>query len=220
MYNPLKELGYTLQKLRENRALSLAELAQRIGYNYVHVSYVEKGLRTPSEEYIEKVTDALCTDPEERDAVKIKLLQLLYLSRAPQTLPASEIITGSRPTMSMPYDFLLELEQELRGKRKKLPAHIVKLMEMAVTRKMLLSRSEVIEIAKSLGKDQYEFMVKAGYIPREFEKTITRQSVIALIRCLSEITPEDADRLSSLVQGIIETYKSSLKKGLTKNKRK
>lgn len=56
----LRVLGSAIARMRENRGLSQAELARRLGYtNHAHLSRVESGKKAPSIEMLFEIADAL-----------------------------------------------------------------------------------------------------------------------------------------------------------------
>ena len=65
MQKPLKaRIGDVLREKREKLAMSQEEVAERAGVDRTYVSILERGLKSPTLETLEKICEALGTLPE------------------------------------------------------------------------------------------------------------------------------------------------------------
>jgi DNA-binding XRE family transcriptional regulator len=53
----------SFKELRERTGMSQKEIAQRVGYSRTTISLIERGLRQPTEEFIEELAKAMLINP-------------------------------------------------------------------------------------------------------------------------------------------------------------
>ncbi len=59
-----KLFGIRLRELRNNRQISIKQLASQLGYTYTHISNVEIGYKKPSRDFVQKAADFFKIDSE------------------------------------------------------------------------------------------------------------------------------------------------------------
>lgn len=79
--------GITLKRFREARRLSQSKLAKRAGFNHSYVSRLESGARTPTQEAVENLANALRLEGSESDEL---LVSAGFLPKDPFYLLAGE----------------------------------------------------------------------------------------------------------------------------------
>lgn len=65
MLTTLEQFGKRLRTLRKSRGLTIEELGQAVGLGYKHVADLERAVKTPSFEAIERLAEALGAAPHE-----------------------------------------------------------------------------------------------------------------------------------------------------------
>jgi transcriptional regulator with XRE-family HTH domain len=78
-------IGARIRALRVAASLSQRELAARVGVGFPHISKIEAGKETPSNELVERIADALNADADEL---------LLLADRIPEEL--AEVVMEKR----------------------------------------------------------------------------------------------------------------------------
>ena len=61
----VKKFGLRVKNIREEKSISQEELADMAGLHRTQISLIERGMRTPRLETIEKLADALGIQPSE-----------------------------------------------------------------------------------------------------------------------------------------------------------
>ena len=59
------KLGEKIKELRESQQIGLRELGRIVDVSAMHISNIEKGKSSASVEILQKIADALSTDPDE-----------------------------------------------------------------------------------------------------------------------------------------------------------
>jgi len=90
---PDEPLGKIIKRERNNRGWTLRDMAQRVKSNFAYLSQIEAGLAKPSEELVERITDAFDYEGEDRErfmfiargvSAQIKEIKDKYPTVAPQ----------------------------------------------------------------------------------------------------------------------------------------
>lgn len=211
---PEQKLGRLVKEYREKNNLLLHQLADKVGVNYTHISYIEKGQRIPSEELLESLVEALGQNEKEKEYLREKMFFYLAQAKAPKQIRDSLKLKKDKEipiSGSMPEEFIEMLREDIK---KLTPEQIEKILKMpySIIRKVLdgemqLSRLDVIKIAKSLKKDVNTYLLKANYIPEEFDQLMHKSSVLQLMRSIKDLPPEDVDKLINSIETILKTIK-------------
>jgi len=212
--SPEEKLGRLVKEYRERNKLLLHQLAEKVGVNYTHISYIEKGQRIPSEELLEALVEALGQEDKEKDYLRKKMFFCLAQAKAPKQIRDNLKLKTDKDipiSGSMPKDFIEMLRDDIKRLS---PEEIEKTLKIpyATIRKVLdgeiqLSRLDVIKIAKKLKKDVNTYLIKANYIPEEFDQLMSKSSVLQLMRSIKDLPPEDVDKLISSIETILKTIK-------------
>lgn len=218
MVAPEQKLGEFIRELRLKKGLNLQELAAKVDYNYVHLSYIEKGLRIPSDELLAKLAKELAENKEHEKEIKEKMFLLLAQIKAPEEIrnrialkTEEEVITE----ISMPKEFIDMLKKDIEEiKNPKLFDNFgipFKLIQKVIDGRAQLSRTDVIKVAQLLHKDVDEYLMKAGYIPEEFYDFIGHKSIFALMRSFKNLPPESVDNILTAIEAILRTVQKKEK---------
>lgn len=211
---PQQKLGKLIREYREKNRLLLHQLADKVGVNYTHISYLEKGQRIPSEELVEQLAEVLERDEKEKEYLRKKMFFYLAQAKAPKQIQNNLKLQEEKEPIiqgSMPVEFIEMLREDIK---KLTPQQIEKIINIpySIIRKVLdgeiqLSRLDVIKIAKNLKKDINTYLIKADYIPEEFDQLMSKGSVLQLMRSIKDLPPEDVDKLINSIETILKTIK-------------
>ncbi|NPV51719.1 MAG: helix-turn-helix transcriptional regulator [Candidatus Methanofastidiosum sp.] len=213
---PEEKLGNLIREYREKRGLLLQELGKKVDVNYTHISYIEKGLRTPSEELLAKLAHVFAENEQEEKELRERFFFYLAQIKAPKEIRSKLRLKGGRETKqeqdavksSMPRAFLDLLRKHVAVKPPEFfdEAGIpYKRIRKVLDGEGWLERAEVIKLATLLGGNVNEYLLKAEYIPEEFEAILGRKSVIELMRSLKKLPPEQLDKMISAIETILQT---------------
>lgn len=61
----MSELGERIRSKRKEKGMSQRDLAEKVGVGFPHLSKIENGAETPSDELLDKIADALDDDVDE-----------------------------------------------------------------------------------------------------------------------------------------------------------
>ncbi|GAB5047575.1 hypothetical protein TdN_19670 [Thermodesulfovibrio sp. TK110] len=223
MITPELRLGKFIRELRLEKGLNLQELAKKVGVNYVHISYIEKGLRIPSEELLVQLAKVLAKDAKHEKEIREKMLFLLTQIKAPNELKHRLMLKSEDEIVSeisMPEEFISMLKKDIQGINPSVFEKFginYKLIQKVLDGKAQLSRIDVIKIAHLLHKNVDEYLLKAGYIPEEFNEFLEKQSVFTLMRSLRELPAESLDSIITAIETILKTFKKNQSQKRQKN---
>ncbi|MEM4134400.1 MAG: helix-turn-helix transcriptional regulator [Candidatus Micrarchaeia archaeon] len=115
---PSLELGELIKYYREKKNLTLAELSKKVGVSYIHLSYLEKGERVPSEELLRELAKIFADSPEEE--IKLRHKMFFYLTQIKAPLEIVEMIelhdNLKEKNVYMPEPFLIILKNTIEKK--------------------------------------------------------------------------------------------------------
>ncbi len=211
---PEQKLGKLIKEYREKNDLLLYQLASKVGVNYIHLSYIEKGQRIPSEELLESLVEVLGQNEKDKAYLRQKLFFYLAQARAPKQIRDELKLKTDREVSvsgSMPEEFIEMLREDIK---KLTIEEIEKKLKMPYTiiRKVLdgeaqLSRQDVIRIAEKLNRDVNQYLLKANYIPEEFKQLMCRDSVLKFMYSIKNLPPEGIDSLIKSLRTILKVGK-------------
>lgn len=217
---PEEKLGKLIRQRREEKGWMLQELCDKVGMNYVHISYIEKGIRVPSEEAVKKIAEVLARDKKDEEELRTQLLFLLAQIKAPKEIRNKLKLKQQEDTyfpVSMPVEFINQLRQDLKT------ADMLLLEKHGISQDMIrqvfvgqaaLSRADVIKIAKILNKDVTDYLVKAQYIPDELRELLDNKALLMqLFRSLKQLPPESMDKTIKAIEAILNAVLASNTKG-------
>ncbi|WP_051345781.1 helix-turn-helix domain-containing protein [Thermodesulfovibrio yellowstonii] len=215
---PEEKLGKLIRDYRERKGYLLQELAKEVEVNYTHISYIEKGMRVPSDELLEKIAEKLASSKEEEQELKEQFFFLLAQIKAPKEIRSrlkliskkKEKEKETEPISSMPEDFIAQLRKDIAGKSPEFFKEIgipYRLIKKVLDGQVYLSRADVIKLARALDKDPNTYLIKAEYIPEEFESLVGKESVLQLMRSLKKLPPESIDKMLTAIETILKTVK-------------
>jgi transcriptional regulator with XRE-family HTH domain len=213
---PEEKLGNLIREYREKRGLLLQDLGKKVDVNYTHISYIEKGMRAPSDELLAKLAHELAENEQEEKELRERFFFYLAQIKAPKEIRNKLKLKGEREVKKeeeivrgpMPKAFLDVLRKDVAVRSPEFFDNAG--IPYGFIRKVLegeawLSREEVIKLANLMGRNVNEYLVKAEYIPQEFENMLGRKSVVELMRSLKKLPPESMDKMISAIETILKT---------------
>lgn len=164
------ELGELIRYYREKKNMTLADLGKKVGVSYIHISYLEKGLRIPSEDLLREIARFFAENREEEIKIRQKMFLLLAQIKAPDEI-ADKIILSDQVAPKMPEPFWIMLEKSIENKKK-----LIESIEKDILRnRKYLSRDEIKQLATTLCEDENVFLLLAGYLPdKEFSTIVVK----------------------------------------------
>ena len=181
---PEEKLGNLIREYREKRGLLLQDLGKRVDVNYTHISYIEKGMRTPSDELLAKLAHELAENEQEEKELRERFFFYLAQIKAPKEIRNKLKLKGEK-----------EIKKEEEFIREPMPKAFLD----------VLRKEEVIKLANLMNRDVNEYLIKAEYIPEEFENMLGRKSVAELMRALKKLPPESMDKMITAIETILKT---------------
>jgi len=224
-----KEIGKTLRELREDRGLTLKEVADRVGTNYVHLSYIERSLRPASESLIKKALEILQPDENLRAELMKRLLFLLAREKAPEAIRESITMGGRLSTgppgelagrmdeekhhyaRFVPLDFKKRLEKDIAGRdlediAKQTGVPLENIKAVLYDRRQI-RRGDIISLAVALDQSMSEYLILAGYIPDELFMLIGSQTVMHILKTLARLDLHEVALVEDVMDAIIANRK-------------
>jgi len=213
---PEEKLGNLIREYREKRGLLLQDLGKRVDVNYTHISYIEKGMRAPSDELLAKLAHELAENEQEEKELRERFFFYLAQIKAPKEIRNRLKLKGEKELKKeeeivrgpMPKAFLDVLRKDAATKQPEFFDNAgipYKLIRKVLDGEAWLSREEVIKLANLMKRDVNEYLIKAEYIPEEFENVLSRKSVVELMRALKKLPPESMDRMITAIETILKT---------------
>lgn len=213
---PEEKLGNLIREYREKRGLLLQDLGKRVDVNYTHISYIEKGMRTPSDELLAKLAHELAENEQEEKELRERFFFYLAQIKAPKEIRNKLKLKGEKEIKKeeefirepMPKAFLDVLRKDAAIKQPEFFDNAgipYKLIRKVLDGEAWLSREEVIKLANLMNRDVNEYLIKAEYIPEEFENMLGRKSVAELMRALKKLPPESMDKMITAIETILKT---------------
>lgn len=209
------ELGKKIRELREKEGLTIAKLAEMANVNAVHLSYIEKGLRVPSEDLIARITSILGKDENEKAKNRKECLLLLAKIKAPEEIKDVLQIGESFLTQkgSMPNVFMERLKEDIESQyvKPELFWRSVgvdnKTAEEIMQNRLILPRELVIRIAMKLNQSVDKYLLLAGYVPDEFKMLADKENIVEIIRSFASFSSEEIDQIISAMQSVLKLVK-------------
>lgn len=179
------KIGEFLKAKRLEKDLSLRDVAKAIGISHVHVGAIERGESATTFE---------------------KAIALLNLYGV--TTQELERETGyTLMPAKMPDNFIKRLNEDIKqGDDIWDKISISKqLIQAALTGRGILSRKDVIELAKMLEQPVSEYLLLSEYLPEEFE-AIKHSSAFEMFRTLNKLSPDEIDQVIDALRPILNLY--------------
>lgn len=174
----------------------------------------------PSERILREIAAGFSTTIEERR----ELEKVLLLARAKAIAPSeiaglfdNKIKQFSLSGEKMPEAFITRLAQDINALNDK--ASFFKklsfekaLVDRAINREVVLSRSSVIELAQKLNQSVEEYLLISDYLPAELGLLAQNKQVLTLFRSMGTLEHHELDQLLQVVSGVLSLHNSSKKK--------
>lgn len=213
------ELGEFIKYHREKKGMSLADLGKKVGVSYIHISYLEKGLRIPSEELLKELAKIFANSKEEEVQIRQKMFFYLAQIKAPAEISdkLSFVQDSNKELLSMPDPFLYILEKSIKNKKdnlKKLEHELYEKIYNVLDRKAILTRTEIIKIAEVLQEDVDVFLLLAGYLPDKDLPTIiiSRNEMLAnLFEKFKEVFEKGDQKTAKKMMDLMESVLKFMK---------
>lgn len=197
---------------RELLNLTQKELAQKIGCTPTHISEMEKpyteSRRTASVELLKKLARALSTSEEDR----IELERTFLIEKAKLTI--SPEISGildqkAVDNYTMPEEFIRRLQQDIQNSKDlQVTCMSPEKLQRVLAGNQLLSRKEVIALARDLNQEVEDYLLSSGYLPNNLKEFLEHNGSASMLRSIRDLSAEDIDALINIFNNIINTYKS------------
>jgi len=212
-------LGEFIKYHREKKGITLADLSKKVGVSYIHISYLEKGLRIPSEELLRELAKIFANSLEEEIQIRQKMFFYLTQIKAPAEISEkiSFVEDYNEAFLSMPEPFIYILGKSVKKKKdklKKIEHELYEKTEKVLKKKAIFTRSEIIQIAKTLEEDVDVFLLLAGYLPDKDLPTIiiSKNEMLAnLFEKFKEIfnkgDKETARKIIELMESVLKFVK-------------
>jgi len=212
---PEEKLGNLIREYREKRGFLLQDLGKKVNVNYTHISYIEKGMRAPSDELLAKLAHELAENEQEEKELKERFFFYLAQIKAPKEIRNRLKLKGEKELKKeeeiargpMPKAFFDVLRKDVVTRQPEIFDNAgipYKLIRKVLDGEVWLSREEVIKLANLMKRDVNEYLIKAEYIPEEFENVLGRKSVVELMRSLKKLPPESMDKMITAIETILK----------------
>lgn len=184
----MKSIGEFLKAKRLEKDLSLRDVAKATGISHVHIGAIERG---ESATTFEKAIALL-------NLYKVTTQELER--ETGYTLKNNTIMSAK-----MPDDFIKRLNEDIQKQGDDIWDKISiskQLIQAALTGRGILSRKDVIELAKTLEQPVSEYLLLSEYLPEEFE-VIKHSSAFEMFRTLNKLSPDEIDQVIDALKGVL-----------------
>lgn len=178
--------------------MSLRDVTRRSGISHVYLRSIEQGEASPSFEKVIALLNAYHVTVQELER------------ETGYTLKNNTIMSAK-----MPDDFIKRLNDDIQKQGDDIWGKISiskELVQSILSGRGILSRKDVIEIAKALEQPVSEYLLLSEYLPEEFD-AIKHSSAFDMFRTLNKLSPEEIDKVIDAIRPILNLYvKDKIKK--------
>ena len=187
----MKDIGEFLKTKRLERGLSLREVSKLTGISHVHVGAIERG-------------ESATTFDKAIGLLNVYNVSLQELERETgYTLKNNTIMSAK-----MPDSFIKRLNEDIQKQGDDVWSKISisrEFVQSILSGRGILSRKDVIEIAKALEQPVQEYLMLSEYLPEEFE-VIKYTSAFDMFRTLNTLTPDEIDKVIDTLKDVLDLY--------------
>ncbi len=218
-----------IRNLVKENNLTLLEFGKKLDISYAYAAQLVKG-RTgdkdivPSEEILIKIAKMFSKSEEERVRLqKTLLLERMKLIASPEMKDFFEDkgrITSFLSGKGMPEAFINRLEKDLKKQNQKKSVTMESLlkkiydaigitqeeMNAVLKKEYIISRTQVILLAKALKQPAEDYLILADYMPEHIKKIIHSNKQNVLFRSFEQLTPEEIEQLLDVMQKMVDLY--------------
>ncbi len=214
--------------VKENN-LTLLEFGKKLDISYAYAAQLVKGKTgekdiIPSEEILIKIAKTFSKSEEERVRLqKALLLERMKLVASPEVKGffedkgrVSSFLSGE----GMPEAFINRLKKDLEKQSQKKSVTMESLLKKiydatgitqeemnAIFEKgYIISRTQVILLARALGQPAEDYLILAEYMPEHIKKIVQSNKQNVLFRSFEQLTPKEIDQFLDAMQKMIDIY--------------
>lgn len=186
-----KTLGKFLKTKRMEKKMSLRDAARLTGISHVHLRSIEEGEASPSFDKVMRLLNAY--------HVTIQELR----NETGYTIENSSVLR-----VKMPDEFIKRLNEDIQKQEEEVWGKISipkEVLQSVLRNAGILSRKEVIEVAKALNEPVQEYLMLSEYLPEEFE-IIKHSSAFDMFRTMNKLSPDEIEKVIDALKGVLALY--------------
>ena len=196
-----KSLGEAIHDIRTGKNISIAYISEQTKVNAVHLNLIENNKRLPSGELLEKMSDIFSLNERIREELYLMLAKEKLKNNIPDKV-LDKMILGK---LGMPDKFIERIEKDVKNTKIKIDK---KKIDDVINSQTMLSKEEVIELAKSLKQPVSEYLLLAEYIPDEFIELLQYKDMEKLISGIVKIgDPVKIDRAVNSLANLFDAIR-------------
>lgn len=171
--------------------MTLRDVAHLTGISHVHIRTIEQGEASPSFDKTLKLLNVYHVTAQE------------LKNETGYTLDNNNIFRAR-----MPEDFIKRVNDDIQKKGEgfwEKTSISKELLESLLKGSGMISRKDVIMIARELEQPISEYLVLSEYLPEEFE-VIKQSNAFEIFRTLNNLSPEEIDKVINALKGVLNLY--------------